>query len=400
MAVFDFITIAPGLLAVVLVALLLVVGPAEADKDANRYSFGSNPNVNRHMYWADAAGVLDDLDKFSALYIKYEGCAWSPNMAYFDDDGENRDGDEHWYEGRTATYGANAAFSLYGTLKARPLSFGGCTKSTYINSFFTNGGADVLVDALGLNNVESGSAYCQEYNGNNNRRHLGSGDGNGQSYTMGCGEDGRFTTAIFNDDYCQGMYFANLTVDDGAFDDYNSALGKVNCKKIWSGSNRETDNGYSSVADEILMQSEVCHLEVNPYDCPDPWGKKSQDAKYFALAQQGRSVTFQLRYRKPMLTVATVCFLLGLAFVGFAYVLNNRQRMMVNGGGSTLRGFVMCAVEDAGESSRKIRKSIGNRIRGSRKEKKQKKGRRKKLLRRGKDGPPMDEIEKPSVEMT
>jgi hypothetical protein len=30
-----------------------------------------NPNVNEPMYWKDAENVLQDLSKFSALYVRY-----------------------------------------------------------------------------------------------------------------------------------------------------------------------------------------------------------------------------------------------------------------------------------------------------------------------------------------
>lgn len=79
--------------AVVAALVLLhpfLVPSVYADKDGNVYSFGSNPNIRQRMYWADSKAVLDDLSQFSALYIKFHNCAWSPNQAFFDDDGENR----------------------------------------------------------------------------------------------------------------------------------------------------------------------------------------------------------------------------------------------------------------------------------------------------------------------
>lgn len=65
-----------------------------AEKDSNPYPWGENPNNGFKMYWNDAPNVLQDLDKFSALYIKSHGCVWSECSVGddYDDDGEDRDG--------------------------------------------------------------------------------------------------------------------------------------------------------------------------------------------------------------------------------------------------------------------------------------------------------------------
>ena len=66
----------------------------QAEKDSNPYPWGENPNNGFKMYWNDAPNVLQDLDKFSALYIKSHGCVWSECSVGddYDDDGEDRDG--------------------------------------------------------------------------------------------------------------------------------------------------------------------------------------------------------------------------------------------------------------------------------------------------------------------
>lgn len=79
-------------LLLVLAVLLPAAATAEVNQDPNVYSFGQNPNLKYHkMYWADSKAVLDDLEEFSALYIKFHSCAWSPNQAFYDDDGEGRE---------------------------------------------------------------------------------------------------------------------------------------------------------------------------------------------------------------------------------------------------------------------------------------------------------------------
>jgi hypothetical protein len=64
-----------------------------AEKDSNPYPYGTNPNTIFQMYWNDAGNVLQDLSKFSALFIRYHGCVWSEcSVDNYDDDGEDRDG--------------------------------------------------------------------------------------------------------------------------------------------------------------------------------------------------------------------------------------------------------------------------------------------------------------------
>lgn len=73
--------------------VLLLLPLYSAEKDSNPYPYGNNPNNQFKMYWNDAANVLQDLSKFSALFIKYHGCVWSEcHVDQYDDDGENRDG--------------------------------------------------------------------------------------------------------------------------------------------------------------------------------------------------------------------------------------------------------------------------------------------------------------------
>lgn len=55
-----------------LVLFLFGLGTVKADKDDSYYVSGTgNPNVYEAMYWKDAENVLQDLSKFSALYVKY-----------------------------------------------------------------------------------------------------------------------------------------------------------------------------------------------------------------------------------------------------------------------------------------------------------------------------------------
>jgi hypothetical protein len=302
------------------------------------------------MYFPDAAAVLNNIDRFSSLHIRFHNCAWSPNQAIFDDDGEYYDGEDAWYKGRTAGSAANAGFSLYGTLKNR-LSMGGCRRGTYINSFFTTNGADVLVQALNLN-VDASYAYCHEY------QYDGEDDGNGngggeedqnaypQSATIGCNANGKFATALFTDQYCQGMYFWNTT-NDNTYQSYQRKLNGVHCASIWNGRTPKstTDNGYTSKAHEILLQSDVCDTSVNPL-CPNPWNKKSRYEKKFRLAGASRTMLMDYKFRRPIMIIANCLLLLAVALALVAYRVRNKERLQS-------QGWVSCVAQDIPKFTRK-----------------------------------------------
>jgi hypothetical protein len=58
------------------VVLAVALSPsAFAVKDSNfYYQDFVNPNIKNEMYWKDSVNVLQDLDQFSALYIKHHAC--------------------------------------------------------------------------------------------------------------------------------------------------------------------------------------------------------------------------------------------------------------------------------------------------------------------------------------
>jgi len=246
------------------------------NKDHNVYPWGTNPNNHFKMYWKDAANVLQDLHQFSALYVRVHGCAWSEcSVDNFDDDGENHDGDEDWYQTRTSNFCANAAYSLYGIRKNTfKLPFNSCSKGTYINSFFTYGGADTILDALQMevsqadgnrftpgddDTYGTSNSDCVSLNGNNNNNNNNKDEHARQldedeedeenddaiyqnvnnaavtSTTMGCAAPAsskypRFVLAGFDDDYCNGNHFVQAL---DSFRSYNKAMAKINCVKVW-----------------------------------------------------------------------------------------------------------------------------------------------------------------------
>lgn len=321
------------------------------------------------MYWKDSPNILADLNKFSALYIKVHGCVWSEYGLgnSFDDDGENHDGDGTWYMTRVQTFRANAAFSLYGTLREDgAFSGGGCKKKTYINSFFTYLGADTIVNLLELGvsafpDYGYGSNACYEYyddsennndnNGKDNHfRDLKSGshDNNADkmSTTMGCAFDGTFANAKFLGSDCDGHYFLNTTDD---LEDYNTAMEKVSCRQVWNynkeytGSralkqNYDLDNvatTYGSVAEKLLLTSFACDLDLYPEACPDPFGLKAMYTNNMKHAVSAKSFVGNVGdWQKPIqfisfaFLVASVC--LGL----YSYFLKNQKYIKHEGGGA------------------------------------------------------------------
>ncbi|KAL3916486.1 MAG: hypothetical protein SGARI_007947, partial [Bacillariaceae sp.] len=109
--------------------------------------------------WASPSDIISNLyDEYDVLWIESHGCVWSECHIDDTDDaykGDNRDGDEQWYQYRTQGFCSNAAYSLYGTPKgSHPAVWldkvsNSCRKGHFINSFFTYGGADNLLLSVG-----------------------------------------------------------------------------------------------------------------------------------------------------------------------------------------------------------------------------------------------------------
>ena len=299
--------------------LLLLATSCHAVRDANA-PWGENPPREFDMYWKDPSNVLEDLDTFSSLYIQFVGCIWSEyGIDNFDDDGENRDGDENWYQGRTTTFRANAAYSLYG-IKRGQTRIKKCSKATYINSFITNMGADTLLNVLGRNNYDDtgyGHAYCYEVNQDNRDRDLASGDS--ISTTMGCSLTGdTFVMAKFQGSYCEGQYFLNTT---DTMNTYNKAMKKVTCEKVW-----DYNKGYKkgerveTAADTLLAASSACSNYMYNGRCPDPYGIGRRYKA--AIARQGG-----MSVQRKIQVTSWIAFLLGLGLMAVAAYVKNQTRI-------------------------------------------------------------------------
>lgn len=251
---------------VILLVLLSVVG-VQCDKDDSYYKPGSgNPNTNQKMYWKDAENVLQDISKFETLYVEFQHCAWTW-MNYQDDEEEEGSVDEndYWYMGKVAPFGANVAYSLYGSLKGE--SFSGCNSNTFINSFYTRTGFQEFVYAMTYAGVSkftqrdfSGySSECSGYSG------------------VACDYQNGFAVHTFSTENCDP---ANSKGATDSMQYLNAAMQSAQCIQIYDRSSGYNYNGYNYTVYgtplELLSYSEACFYQnywAPDGQCPDPYNK-------------------------------------------------------------------------------------------------------------------------------
>lgn len=250
-------------LAFVYVALLAGV---EASKDDSYYKAGSgNPNIYQKMYWKDADNILQDLSKFQTLYVQFQHCAWTW-MNYGDDADEGSvDENDYWYMGKVPPFGANVAFSLYGSLAGE--SFKGCNADSFINSFYTRTGFSEFVYAMSYAGVSPFTYYdfsgytsdCQGY------------------YGVGCDYSNGFAMHEYSTQECNPKYFTGVS-DKMQF--FNQAMQNAQCVKIYDASSGRNWNGYNYTVYgtplELLAYSQACFYQnywSPDGECPDPYNK-------------------------------------------------------------------------------------------------------------------------------
>ncbi len=405
---------------------LLVVNAANIEASSSYSSTGSSSSQQQSVslteissFLLDASDIINDIDSYATFWIKPHSCVWSECAVDDTDDGnmgDNRDGDEQWYQYRTQGFCANAAYSLYGVKKSKQFipSFIGCSRSHFINSFFTYGGADTLLKAVGktpvtysyngnddynYNGDDDGytqNAQCQaidyqaDDDGNDDvaaedgeRMLSGSGDGNGNGYggTLGCSTDGKYIFAAFASESCDGNYFAGV-VDD--FRDYNKQYRSVGCHKVYNSWTMSTDKVL-----ELLSNSWSCDMRLYPNGCPDPYGKK--EMYDFAVRTISHGGNPYLAYKNMILQ--TPFHILSWFFLSFAilisivtYLLKNEVRAQSKGGKNFV-GYSRCVLEDltlgirnAGENMKRRGQTVAERMKKRRKKRRnrEEKKRRKK----------------------
>jgi hypothetical protein len=257
------------------------------------------------MYWKDSDNILQDLSKFSALYVRFHQCAWTWNQRHNEDDGGGEEND-YWYMGKIPSMQANVAFSLYGQLSGQG-SFPGCNSLTFINSFYTTTGYTAFSKALyyagasGFSSSSSGVSYGAECQG---------------GYGVGCDTSGGFAVHQYSTSVCDP---ANVTKTTNTLSNLNSAMKNVQCTQIYSksrsygsyssssssSSSNTDDDGYSSRSTtslSLLDNSAACFYQ-NVYSpdgtCPDPFGKIAYyKATFYKEIQKAKAQRPSNIYRK------------------------------------------------------------------------------------------------------
>jgi hypothetical protein len=334
------------------------------------------------------------------VFLKLNLFSWSECAVDDTDDavtGDNRDGDEQWYQYRTQEFCANAAYSLYGAKKGE-LALFGCTRGHFINSFFTYGGADNLLKAAGKNpvvyyddynyggdnNNNNGNysyntnAMCQainydddQANGQQDQDEQQSGDQeNSLVSTMGCSSTGEYVIASFQAENCDGNYFLK-EVD--SFQKYNQQHSSVGCHRVW-GQYHPSNYAVSL----LLNNSWSCDLDLYPNGCPDPYGKKERWDYALRIISRGGNAKLAYRnmlYKTPLRILSVIFAVLAMATLGFGYYIKNRERIGSKGG--KLRGYFRCMWEDICEVAVITRKATVRTIRAQLKKKRRKRKKKK-----------------------
>ncbi|KAL7554808.1 hypothetical protein ACHAWF_018357 [Thalassiosira exigua] len=223
-----------------LLTSLLVVGAADAGDSSAQLA------ELREKLAPSASDILASLDDYDKFWIKVKSgsCVWSECAVDDTDDGQvgdYRDGDEQWYQYRTQGFCANAAYTLYGRKK----SVGGwrsCSQAHYINTFFTYGGADVLLEALGETPVvyyrdvvvagdDDAAAADQR-----RRRRLQNDDAAAANDDAAAANDDAAAAnddaAAANDDANAAYDDANAAYDDAAANDDDSSNSNADCIEL------------------------------------------------------------------------------------------------------------------------------------------------------------------------
>ena len=338
-------------------------------------------------FWVDAVDVISDLDSYDKLWIKPHSCVWSECAVDDADDnymGDNRDGDEQWYQYRTQDFCANAAYSLYGQKKEDEFfpSFSGCSRRHFINSFFTYGGADNLLKSIGESPVvysyqdtddgnddngndedgdgSSANTACVEieYDGgddyisnndndndggeNDDNSNSGSNDNDEYSGTLGCGADGGYVIAAFQSSSCDGNYFAGIADD---FEEYNNQHNAIGCHKIYE---KDDEVSIENVM-MLLNNSWSCDLRLYPNGCPDPYGEKEKyDFALRTVAHGGNPLrAYQnMMMKRPIHVISWTLLAVTAMVIVLTYLVKNESRARESKGGNNVIGYLRCLKED------------------------------------------------------
>lgn len=235
---------------------------------------------------ANSKDILADLTQYDKLYVSYHSCAWS---AYADGCGVEGGNDQYWYRGLTECYRTNVGYSLYGVMTGAKDQ--GCSKATFINSFFTTTGIETFtayMAAAGIsfsatddegNQISSECNMVDDNNDNNNgqqnneevdytanNRKIYEGD---SSTGVGC-VNGAFAMKQYSGIYCDERSEPLVT---DTLVTFNEEISQAQCVIIHDATNNNDDQQQEeNKSIELLQYSEACDIRNFPKDCPDPYG--------------------------------------------------------------------------------------------------------------------------------
>jgi hypothetical protein len=269
---------------------------------------------------------LNDLKNNSACF-PYRFLSWVIPTGGDDDDDNGGDGneDDTWYLGSVPSFRANVAYSLYGILQGEEDR--GCSKKTFINSFYTTQGVESFINAMAAAGMTDSFAYVDgdsqdngggdptstcyqiDYDSNDNnqeeeaddavddggerrRRRLNNNNNDyvhgakynsyTASYGLGCTDRSHsrhphtFAMQSYTGDYCDANAVVAIKDD---LQDFNNRLSETTCVLIYaqgdSGYYDEDnhDSGDSDSALALLATSKNCNVYDGSGTCPDPYGK-------------------------------------------------------------------------------------------------------------------------------
>ena len=246
--------------------------------------------------------------------------------------------------GYTECFRANAAYALYGILKNEEDK--GCTRNTFINSFFTTMGVEDLTEAIQTAGFSFNSASSSSNNEDNEddnyvdniSSECQSDDDEDSSYGLACSAKNNFVYKNFGGAYCDNRRAKSVSDNLVIF---NSDLNNIDCFPIYdsSSSGQEDNDGDNGL--DLLTYSTACDVSEYPRQCPDPHGK----LRLYSSAL-GRSSAKTSHPRREMVkkVVSWILLIIGIFLILAALSLickriarHNRKKNAGNNGNSQNR---------------------------------------------------------------
>jgi len=297
-------------------------------------------SASNNQELASGEDVVANLADYSKLYVSYRNCAWSSYADGCDVEG-GEDAEDLWYLGLTECYRANVAYSLYGVKTGEKDK--GCTKATFINSFFTTSGIETFTAYMAAAGVsftetddenqvtsdcnvveaEEGNEEGENNNNNNNNyatnnRKIYSSD---TSYGVGC-VGNSFALKQYQGIYCDER--TEPTVTD-TMSTFNSEISQAKCVVIYDASSSSANEGGEDEGGDqqdgvgLLQYSEPCDIRNFPNKCPDPYGKLKREARANAHTVAAEEHSRRVKTKKAFSWIFLIFGIILLVAAAWAY---------------------------------------------------------------------------------